>query len=136
MNFLNSFLLVGGANFNIASTFFVMGLIPFLVIQYPRYSSSAWQKEHLDAFIFRPASDNWFKAPSRCSKCSLKSVLDIISKSSRYALANSKPTISSLIFSWKISGLLHSPIGSLKYSYLPHGSTTVQSLEALGVNKR
>src|SRR5688500_14880043 len=79
--------------------FFVTGLIPFLVIQYPRYSSSAWQKAHLDAFIFKPASDNCVKACSRCSRCSLKSVFDIMSKSSRYALANSNPTISSLIFS-------------------------------------
>src|SRR5688500_11906735 len=53
--------------------------------------------------IFRPASDNWFKACSRCSRCLLKSVIDIISKSSRYALANSNPTISLLIFSWKMS---------------------------------
>src|SRR5688572_27450725 len=136
MNFLDSFLLVGGTSFNIASTFFVTGLIPFLVIQYPKYSSSAWQKEHLDAFIFRPASNNWFEACSRCSRCSLKSIFDIISKPSRYAQTNSNPTISLLIFSWKISGLLHSPIESLRYSYFPQGSTTVHSCDALGVSKR
>src|SRR5688572_29429564 len=136
MNFLSSFLLVGGASFNIASTFFVTGLIPFLVIQYPRYSSSAWQKEHLDAFIFRPASNNWVKTCSRCSRCSLKSVFDIISKSSRYALANSNPTISSLIFSWKMSGLLHSPIGNLRYSYFPHSSTIVHNHDTFGVSER
>ena len=41
--------------------------------------------------------------------------------------------MSSLIFSWKMSGALHNPMGSFKYSYLPQGSTTVHNLDELGV---
>src|SRR5687768_16308077 len=112
-----------------AFTFLVTGLIPLWVIQSPKYSSSVWQNELLLALIFRPASDNLVRACSSWSKCSSMLPLLIRSRLPRLACANTKPTMCSLIFSWKMLGLLHSPMGSLKYSHLPHGSTTVHSLE-------
>ena len=53
-------------------------------------------------------------------------------RSSIYVLTQSNPANSSFIFSWKISGLLHRPIGSFWYSYLPHGSTIVHSFLEFG----
>ena len=63
--------------------FFGTGLIPFLVIQYPKYSSSAVQSELLDTMIFYPASASLVRACSSCSRCSSKVPLEMMSKSSR-----------------------------------------------------
>ena len=54
MKRLSSFLVCGGAMLRIASTFFVSGRIPVLVIQKPRYSISDYPKNDFKALIFNP----------------------------------------------------------------------------------
>ena len=51
-----------------------------------------------------------------------------------YAHTMLNPSNSTDIFSWKILGLLQTPIGSFWYSYLPQCSTIVQSCLAPGDN--
>ena len=53
-----------------------------------------------------------------------------------YAWINSSPAISSDTFSWKMSGLLQSPIGSRWYSNFPKGSTIVQYHLEVGFNSK
>ena len=45
-----------------------------------------------------------------------------------------RPLNTSFLFSRKISGLLHSPIGRFWYSYFPKGSTIVHSFLEKGHN--
>ena len=65
-----------------ASTFLGRGLIPCLVIQYPKYS--------IFAFSLSPMSLSCKRTFSRCSRCSLNVEHDVTSKSLMYAQKNSK----------------------------------------------
>ena len=50
----------------------------------------------------------------------------VTSMPSIYAPTMSNPANKSDIFSWKILGLLETPVGNFCYSYLPQGSTIVR----------
>ena len=73
-----------------ASTFLGRGLIPCLVIQYPKYSISNSAKCNFFAFTLSPASLSCKRTFSRCSRCSLNVEHDVTSKSLMYAQTNSK----------------------------------------------
>ena len=96
---------------------------------------TSWAAKHdLDAFIFSPAVSSFSNTVSNCLRCSSNDSFVIIKRSLMYARTQSNPAKSSFIFSWKMSGLLHRPIGNFKYSYLPQGSTIVHSLLDSGSN--
>ena len=126
-NLRTSRVVVGVAIFCIALTFLGTGWIPVQVIQYPRYSRAERPKIDFLAFIFSPTLVSRLKTSSSLSRWSCQCDVDNINRLLMYARTNSRPSISVDIFSWNMSGLFDSPIGSLLYSYLPHGSTIVHS---------
>ena len=96
----------------IACTLFGKGIMPSLVIKKPRYSRLSLANLDFSALILKPAAFSFFKTTFTLYKWSWKLPLLMIQKSSILALTYSKSLNNSFIFSWKISGLLHSPIGN------------------------
>ena len=78
-----------------ASTLLGRGMIPFRVIQYPRYLISNLAKCNLLALTLRPTSLSHDKTFSSHSRCSLNVEHDVTSKSSMYARTYSKSEKSS-----------------------------------------
>ena len=121
-------ILLGGVIFTMASTFLFTGRIPFHVTQKPRYSIWVCPKNYFSILHLRLFSLIFFRNISSLFKWLDQSPLVIINISLIYAQINSNPRNISFIFSWKISGKLHMPIGSLLYLYFPHGRIIVQKL--------
>ena len=116
----------------IASTLSGKGIMPCLGILNPRYSSSFLAKTYFSALTSNPFYFSLLSTLSNLSMWSSKDLLLIIKRSSMYVLT-SRPLNNSFIFSWNISGLLNSPMGSFWYSYLPQGSNIVQILLRKGI---
>ena len=129
MNERTCFWFVGGVIFTMASIF-LTGRIPIRVTHKSRYSILLCPKNvflilHLSLFslIFFSNSSNLFN-------WSEQSPLVIINMSSMYALINYIMMKISLLFSWKMSRKLHTPIVRHLYLYFTNGRIIVHKLLA------
>ena len=111
----------------IASNLDYRGLAPLLLTHKPIYFVSIIPKNNFSVFNLNTSSVNLCRNFSNTFRCPLKSFLVINNTPSMYSRTRSNPLNSSDIFSWKIWGLLQTPIRNFWYSYLPHISTIVKS---------
>jgi len=108
-----------------------MGSVLLRAIQHPKCSSCERLKNDFVMFTLSPALCGLLSTGSSFLRWSLNVPHVGHSRSSMCVQTNASPSISSLIFSWKMSGLLHNPIGIAWHSCLRNGSATVHScLEA------
>jgi hypothetical protein len=87
--------------------------MPSLVSMYPRYSISSGQNFDFAALTFSTVSRSCLSTSYSFSRWSSRLNIEMQRRLSRYALTNSKDSISSSIFPWKMSGEPAIPIGSL-----------------------
>ena len=103
----------------IPSNFDDRGLVPLLITQNISYSVSVCPNNVSSTFTFNTASAIFFITLSSAFIWSAKFYLVITITSSMYTRTTSKMSKILDIFSWKIAGLLHTPIGSFWVLILP-----------------
>ena len=103
------------------------GIIPLVLTQKLRYSVYFCPKNDFSALNSNTASVIICRTFSIAFRWFLNSFLLTNSISSIYSRTMSNPLNSSDIFSWKIWGLLQTPIRNFWYSYLPHIIAIVKS---------
>ena len=97
------------------------GLTLSLITQTTRYSIFVRPNNYSSVFYFNPASASFCKTFSRDFNWSAKPFLVITSTLCMYICTISKPLNILDIFSWRISGVLQTPIGSFRHLHSPLG---------------